>query len=306
MINNFNTLVEQLKGSKMKTRVAVVFGIDSHSEEAITLAIEAQFIEVIMVGPKSKVESYPIFVKHPESVRFVDVEDVDDAAKAAVELIHSDEADVLMKGLINTDNLLKVVLDKEKGLLPAHCVLSHLAIASVPLYNKLLFFSDAAVIPYPKLEQKIALLHYMVDACHSFGISKPKVALIHFTEKINPKFPNSTECVLLKEMADRGEFSDAVLDGPIDLSTACSGESGDIKGISSPIQGYADALLLPSIDAANVFYKSLSVFAKAEMAGVLLGTLCPVVTTSRSDSSRTKFNSIAMACVMSQAKKNKI
>lgn len=306
MINNFNTLVEQLKGSKKKTRVAVVFGIDAHSEDAITLAVEAQFIEVIMVGPKSKVESYPIFAKFPKSVRFVDIDDVDDAARAAVELIHSGEADVLMKGLINTDNLLKVVLDKERGLLPAHCVLSHLAVASVPNYKKLLFFSDAAVIPYPKMEQKVALVHYIIDACHSFGIIKPKVALVHFTEKVNPKFPNSTECIVLKEMALKGDFGDAVLDGPIDISTACSGESGDIKGIDSPIQGYADALLLPNIDAANVFYKSLSIFAEAEMAGVLLGTLCPVITTSRSDSSRTKFNSIAMACVMSQAKKNKI
>ncbi len=300
VINNFRTLVEQLKKNGRKTRVAVVYGIDSHSEEAISAAIKHQFIDVVMVGPKAEVENYPIFKEFPESVQYIDVNNPDEAAKEAVLLIHEEKADVIMKGLINTDNLLKVILNKESGLLPAGTVLSHLAIADIPSYNKLLFFSDAAVIPYPTIEHKQAILNYMIHTCHKFGIVKPKIGLIHFTEKVNERFPNSTEAVTLKKMAIDGEFSDALIDGPLDLSTACDFSCADLKGIASPIQGNADALLLPNIESANIFYKALVLFAKAEMAGVLLGTQCPVVTTSRSDSSKTKFNSIAMACLMVQ------
>lgn len=300
IINSFETLIKQLQSFKVKTKVAVVYGVDTHSEEAISAAIEHEFIDVVMVGPKELVQDYPIFVKYPESVTYIDSHDPDEAARLAVNLIHSGEASVLMKGLINTDNLLKVVLDKKHGLLPAYQVLSHLAVADIPSYSKLLFFTDAAVIPYPKLEQKAAQLKYVIDVCNKFGIIKPKVALLHFTEKVNPKFPNSTDCITLKNKALAGEFGDVIVDGPIDLSTACTPDSGNIKGVNSLIQGDADALLLPNIESGNIFYKSVSVFAKAEMAGILLGTTCPVVTTSRSDSSRTKFYSIAMACLMKQ------
>lgn len=302
LITNFEALIKELKTLNKKTTVAVVNGVDSHSRESITSAIEQQLIDVIMIGSKSLVEDYPIFSKYPEAVKFIDVDEVDEAARVAVQLIHKGQADVLMKGLINTDNLLRVVLDKESGLLPQGNTLSHLAIADIPNRDKLLFFSDAAVIPSPTLDHKKVIIRYILAVCRSFGIAQPKVGLVHFTEKVNEKFPNSTDAVALKSLAKEGFFGDVIMDGPIDLSTACDSACANLKGIDSKLKGDADVLLLPNIESGNVFYKSLALFAKADMAGVLLGTSCPVITTSRSDSSKTKFNSIAMACLMVQVR----
>lgn len=299
LINSFKTMIERLKEHKIKKRVAVVFGVDSHSEVAISKAIEDGFIDVIMVGPKDKVEHYPIFSKYPQSVQFIDVQNSDEAAKEAVKLIHENKADILMKGLINTDNLLRIVLNKEKGLLPKGKVLTHLSVSEIPNHHKLLFFLDSAVIPYPTLDQRGSMLSYMASACRSFGIKIPKIALIHFTEKVSAKFPHSLDYIQLIEEAQNGSYGSVVVDGPMDVYTACDKESADIKGIESPISGDADALMFPNIESGNVFYKTISLFAKAEMAGALMGTICPVVITSRSDSAMSKYNSIAMACLTS-------
>ena len=299
-IRSFKEIDECLKKQKTVKRVAVVCGTDSHSQYALSKAIEAGFIKVVMVGPRKEVESYPIFEKYPGSVRFIDVLDVDEAARIAVQLIREGDADILMKGNINTDNLLRVVLDKNDGILPAGKLLTHLSIAQIPRYDKLLFFMDAAVIPYPSFEQRVSMIQYTAAACHKFGIEKPNIALIHFTEKVNKKFPNSTDYVKLVDEAAKGTFGEVVVDGPIDISTACEKECGNIKGIESPIGGQADALMFPNIDASNVFYKTLCLFGQAEMAGLLMGPDCPVVVTSRGDSGQTKFNSIAMACLITR------
>ncbi len=296
-MKNFKMVVDCLKASKIKKRVALICGVDSHSQEAISAAIREGFIEVIMVGPKSEVESYPIFSEFPDSVQFIDISDADQAAKQAVELIHQGKADILMKGIINTDNLLRVVLNKHTGLLPSGRVLTHLSLAEIPTYEHLLFFMDAAVIPYPTLEQRRAMLGYMVNTCHKFGLEVPRVALIHFTEKVDSKFPYSLECEQLVQESKTGAFGKVVLDGPLDLFTACSSEAAAIKGIESPLNGQADALLFASIESANVFYKSVTLFGQAEMAGLLMGTDCPIIITSRSDSAQTKYNSIALACL---------
>lgn len=297
IIKNFGMMIDRLKEHKIKKRVAVVFGVDSHSEFALSNAIKAGFINVIMIGPKKEVESYPIFKEHPESVEFIDMDDPDSAAIKAVSLIHEKKADILMKGIINTDNLLRVVLNKEKGLLPKGKVLTHLSIAEIPSLSKLLFFLDAAVIPYPTLDQRREMLGYMSKACRSFGIVTPKLALIHCTEKVSNKFPHSLDYVQLIDDAKDGLFGSSVVDGPMDICTACDKESGEIKGIESPIGGDADGLMFPNIESGNVFYKSITLFGHAQMAGILMGTECPVIITSRSDSGLTKFNSIAMACL---------
>lgn len=302
-IKNFDALISKLKHSGLKTRVAVVYGVDSHSEEAIAKVIINQFADVIMIGPKDLVQDYQVFKEYPKSVTYIDCHDVDEAAMKAVELVNEGKADMIMKGLINTDNLLRAVLNKEKGLLPPGGVLSHLTIADIPSYDRLLFFSDAAVIPYPKLEQRIEVLKYISSACRNFGVMTPRIALIHFTEKVNSKFPNSVDYVELIKLAKEGEFGDVIVDGPMDVTTACDSSSGDIKGISSPIGGMADALIFPNIESANVFYKTISLFGKAELSSILLGTKCPVVVTSRSDTSNTKFNSIAMGCLLSRTLK---
>jgi phosphate butyryltransferase len=235
--------------------------------------------------------------EYPSFVKVYEADNMDVAARKAVELIRSGEADVLMKGIINTDNLLKAVLDKEKGLLPKGRVLTHITLAQIPAYPKFIFFSDSAVIPRPTYEQFRAMILYAVSVCHHCGLEEPRVALIHCSEKVNEKFPHTLDYVKLKADAVDGVFGQMQLDGPMDVKTACDLHSGDIKGLSSPVVGNADVLIFPNIESGNTFYKAVSLFARADMAGILQGTVCPVVVTSRSDSSISKYYSLALACI---------
>jgi len=205
---------------------------------------------------------------------------------------------VLMKGIINTDNLLRAVLNKEHGLLPKGHILSHVTVAEIPTYNKLLFFSDAAVIPRPTLDHFDAMIRYNLDVCRRMGIDTPRVALIHCTEKVNEKFPHTLDYVTLKERAEAGEYGDMFLDGPMDAKTACDAHSGEVKGISSPVVGHADMLIFPNIESSNTFYKAISLFGQACMAGMLTGTTAPVVLPSRADSDNSKYYSLVLACTM--------
>ena len=250
-----------------------------------------------MIGDSAILEKYPALKQYPDYVKTIHIEDSDEAAREAVRIVREGGADILMKGIINTDNLLHAILDKEKGLLPKGKILTHLAVMEIPTYHKLLFFSDAAVIPRPTLQQRIELIWYAICTCRHFGIEQPRVALIHCTEKVSAKFPHSLDYVNIVELAEAGEFGNVIIDGPLDVRTSCEQASGDIKGIVSPINGQADVLIFPNIESGNAFYKSVSLFANAEMAGLLQGPICPVVLPSRSDSGLSKYYSIAMACL---------
>lgn len=302
-IHQFTELTTYLKTLSYKPKIVVVCANDSHTEHAVELALEAGIARFLLLGDKSIMEQFDIVKRYADSVELAHFADADEAAREAVRLVRQGEVDILMKGLINTDNLLRAILDKEVGILPKGRVLTHLSVVEIPTYHKLLFFSDAAVVPYPTLEQRREIVRYAIAACNDFGIEEPKVALIHFTEKVNPKFPNSVDYVTLSDEAKAGSFGRAIVDGPMDVRTACEAESGDLKGISSPVGGDADILIFPNIESGNTFYKTVSLFAKAEMAGLLQGPICPVVVNSRSDSSNSKFYSLAMACLQALAQK---
>ncbi len=296
-IRNFKELTAHLKSLDKRKKVVSVCPHDDHSEYAITRALEEGIADFILVGDSVQIDKFPVYKQYGDRVSVVHRQDPDEAAREAVRIARVGEADILMKGLINTDNLLRAVLDKEKGLLPAGKVLTHLAVMEIPTYHKMLFFSDAAVIPRPTLQQRIEMIWYAINTCHNFGIEKPKISLIHCTEKVSSKFPHSLDYVNIVELAEAGEFGDVVIDGPLDVKTSCDRESAQIKGIASPLEGDADVLIFPNIESANVFYKTASFFANGEMAGGLQGTICPVVLTSRSDSGMSKFYSLAMACI---------
>lgn len=299
-IRSFNELTDYLKLLKRRKRIAVVCANDPNTEYAIARALEEGIAEFLMIGDSAILEKYTQLKKYPDYVRTIHIENPDEAAREAVKIVREGGADILMKGIINTDNLLHAILDKEKGLLPKGKILTHLSIVQIPCYEKLLFFSDAAVIPRPTLQQRIEMICYSIDTCHSFGIAQPRIALIHFSEKVSAKFPISLDYVNIVELAEGGEFGDVIIDGPLDVRTACERASSDIKGIVSPINGRADVLIFPNIESANTFYKSVSLFAGAEMAGLLQGPICPVVLPSRSDSGLSKYYSIAMACLTSK------
>jgi phosphate butyryltransferase len=278
--------------------VAVVWAADRNSQVSVARALEIGFIEAIFVGCQAEVEANESIMRYASHVSFIPADDRDEAARISVKLVRDGGADILMKGLINTDNLLHVVLNKETGILPRGHVLTHITAARLPEYEKLLFFSDSAVIPYPTQDQRIQQIRYMLYVCRALGIEEPKISLIHCTEKVNEKyFPFTVGYREIVGMAERGEFGRCIIDGPLDLKTSVSPESMRIKGIKSPIGGDADALIFPDIEAANVFYKSITLFLGVETAGVLQGTMAPVVLPSRSDSKLCKFYSLALAAI---------
>lgn len=299
-IRSFDQLTSHLKTLNRRKRIAVVCASDANTEYAIGRALQEGIAEFLMIGDSTVLEKYTTLKQYPEYVHTIHIANPDEAAHEAVRIVREGGADILMKGLINTDNLLHAILDKEKGLLPKGKVLTHLAVMQIPTYDKLLFFSDAAVIPRPTLQQRIEMIWYAIYVCRKFGIEQPRIALTHCTEKVSAKFPHSLDYVNIVELAEAGEFGDVIIDGPLDVRTACEQASGDIKGIVSPIDGQADVLIFPNIESGNTFYKSVSLFAQADMAGVLQGPVCPVVLPSRSDTGLSKYYSLAMACLTSE------
>lgn len=291
-------MVNTLRARHYRRRVAVVCPNDSHTEYVIIRALREEIAEfLLVVDAEHQSLARHLLAASPDFVRIYEAGSRDEAAALAVQLVRTGEADILMKGLINTDNLLRAVLNKENGLLPPGGVLSHVAMAQIPLYHKLLFFSDAAVIPRPTLEQYRAIIRNDVGLCRKLGCIEPRIALLHCSEKVGEKFPHTLSYVQLKDDASQGMFGAVFVDGPMDAKTACDRHSGEIKGLSSPVVGNADVLIFPNIEAGNVFYKTITLFGDADTAGMLTGTVAPVVVPSRSDSGNSKFFSLVLACL---------
>ncbi len=295
-IRSFSELTSHLQQLSQHKKLVVVNPADANSMEAITRAVDMGFVSVQIIGNP---EDYDIqLLEKQQDIQFIDCGDPVVASTMAVEMVKSGAADILMKGLVNTDILLHAVLKKGTGLVPFGNVVTFIAAIEIPGYPKLLFITDPAVIPEPNVRQRTAIIRYAIDTARNFGISKPKVALLHGTEKMNPKLNFMSDYKKMLELGQANEFGDAIVAGPLDLFLAINPELGKIKQVDTPIAGDADILIFPSFVSANIFYKSMVTFAHAEIGGMLFGTEKPVVLTSRSDSAATKFNSIALACLM--------
>ena len=301
LITSFAELTSHLKSVNQRKRLAVANAVDSHTLDAVLKAVDMGIVEAFLIGDVASIESPHLFEEHNLSpfIHIIDIPEVQLATLEAVRMVKAGEADILMKGLVNTDVLLRAILDKEKGILPAGNVLTFNAALQIPNYHKLIFFSDPVVIPSPNLVQRTAMIKYAIKTAYKFGIPNPKVALIHATEVANPKIHYMQDYLDIMQMWREGEFGNVIMDGPLDIFLALDKERGSIKNVPSPVLGDADILIFPNFECANCFYKGLSLFAGAEMGGLLQGTEKPVVLTSRSESVQSKFYSIAMACVIS-------
>ena len=275
-IKTLNDMTRFLQQRGDRKRVAVICANDASTRYAIEKGQEMGFIEPL----------------------YVDGDDKDECARRAVSMVKSGEADILMKGLISSDVVLRAILDKETGIMRQGRVLTHIAMAEIPKYDKLLFFTDAAVIPIPTNEQRRQRIHYVNYVCHALGIEEPRISLIHCAEKVSKKaFPYTQDYLDIIALAQSGYFGRCIIDGPLDLKTSLDSVSLREKGIHSAVDGQADALIFPDIVAGNVFYKTLTLFAYAKTAGVLQGTMKPVVMPSRSDSPESKYHSLALAAI---------
>lgn len=296
-IRHFDDMTAHLRRKGYRQRVAVVCGHDASTQQAVARAVAEGFATATFVGKREETEKGMPAGELAGHIKYIEADTPEEAAREAVALVRNGKADILMKGLIGTDTLLRAVLNKETGILPSGRVLTHIAAAQMPSHDGLVFFSDAAVIPYPTHEQRCAQVGYMVRLCHAFGIRQPRIALNHCSEKASEKFPHTTGYAEISRRAREGEWGEAIVDGPLDVLSAFTPAVCQLKGIRSTIEGKADALIFPDIEAGNAFYKTITCFAQACIAGMLQGAACPVVLPSRGDSSESKYYSLALASV---------
>jgi phosphate butyryltransferase len=299
MIRSLDQMVELVLFQKRKHRIAVAWAHDSNTLGALHKAVNEGFAEATLIGVRDEIiKVCSVAGINHELFSILECDNEVLASLEAVRMAKTDAADIIMKGLVGTDKFLKAVIDKENGMLLPDAVLSYVCAIEIPAYHKLLFITDPAVIPSPTLEQKKAMAEYAIEIAARFGIERPKIALISATEKISRHFESSAHYSALCEMAKEGRISNCIMDGPLDIFLACDKKSVEIKGINTPIGGDADILLFPSLESSNPFYKGLMLFAEGELAGLLRGTEKPVVVMSRSESEKSKFYCIALACLM--------
>jgi phosphate butyryltransferase len=299
MITTLNQIEEQVLALKRKHRIVVAWAQDTNTVGSVYMAVNKGLIEAIMIGKSAEIIKTCKAEGIDENIfNIIDSENEYKASFEAVRMAKNGEADIVMKGLVGTDRFLKTVMDKETGLMIPNAVLSYVGALEIPAYHKLLFITDPAVIPFPDLDQKIAMAGYAIEMARKFGVEKPKIALIGASEKMSRHFENSVDYAIMCKMADRGQIKNCVMDGPLDLFLACDEKSINTKGVETPIGGDADILLFPSLESCNPFYKGLMLFAGGELAGLIRGTEKPVIVMSRNESEKSKYFCITLACLM--------
>jgi len=298
MITKLEQVIDLVK-SKPKKRLVAAYANDDHTIEAVNHAVELGIVDSILIGDEPTIQKVCKQL-HIDSTKFTIIHEPDDvkAATKSCDLINQKEADILMKGALTTDKYMRAILHKEKGLCPPNAVISHIAVMENPAYHKLLIASDCAIIPAPDLKQKQLILQYIIKTAHAIGIEKPKIAIIAATEQMSVGMPACVDAAILSKMAERGQITGAVIDGPLSLDVAVDEETAKIKKMQGGVAGDADGLLFPNIESGNVFYKCCTKFNNSEVGAFLAGAKVPCVLSSRGDTALTKLYSIAIAAVL--------
>ncbi len=299
-ITKLEQIFDVLK-TKTKKRLVAAYANDSHTIEAVHEAVEKGIIDGILVGDETIMRDVCAKLSIDPG-RFILINEPNEAkaASRAVSIINAGEADLLMKGLVSTDKYMKAILNKEEGLMNPGAVLSHVTVIENPIYPKLLIVGDVAIIPLPDFKQKVSITNYLINTAKALGIEKPKLAVISATEQMLAGIPSCEDGAMLAKMADRGQIKDAFVEGPLALDTAIDPESAQIKKLTSPVAGDADCLLFPNIESGNVFYKTNTKLAGAELGAFVAGARVPCVLSSRGDSALTKLYSIALAALIAK------
>ena len=295
----FEELLALVDTKADKKTVALVRAEDDHALEAVAEVVKKGLIDAVLVGNREAIK------KTAEKIGFsvtddqiVDAEDPESAAAEGVKLIREGRADFLMKGKLETSQMLRPVVNKQTGLNKGG-VMSHVSLTEVPAYHKMVLTTDGGMLPYPTLEQKKHIIENAMYVMNRLGYEEPKVCVLAASETPNPKMPESMEAAALKEMNQKGEIENCIVEGPISFDLAMVKEKAEIKGYESPCAGDADILIVPNIHAGNILGKCLIEMANSKMAGLIVGAQCPIVLTSRGASSEEKFNSLMLACIVS-------
>jgi phosphotransacetylase len=269
-------------------------------------AAHAGLIVPILVGPAAKIASVAQSAKIDLSgFKIVDAEHSHASAAKAAELVRTGQAELLMKGSLHTDELMAAVVAREAGLRTGRRI-SHVFVMDVPTYHKVLVVTDGAINIAPTLEDKADICQNAIDLARSLGLEKPKVAILAAVETVTSKMPATIDAAALCKMADRGQITGAIVDGPLAFDNAISKEAAAIKGIRSEVAGDPDILLAPDLEAGNMIAKQLTFLANADSAGLVLGAKVPVILTSRADSVRSRIASCAVAMLVAHARRKKL
>jgi phosphate acetyltransferase len=280
----------------------------AHPCEASALAgaIEAgerKLITPILVGPAAKIRQVASAAGIAlGSTRIVDAAHSHESAARAVALVRAGEAELLVKGSLHTDELLAAVVARETGLRTGRRI-SHVFIMDVPTYHKVLIVTDAAINIAPGLDEKADICQNAIDLVRALGLDQPRVAILAAVETINAKMQATIDAACLCKMAERGQITGALLDGPLAFDNAISSDAARIKGIVSEVAGNPDILLVPDLEAGNILAKQLSFLANADSAGLVLGARVPIILTSRADSVRARIASCGVAVLAAHARR---
>ena len=285
------------------TKTIVVHPCDETSLRGATEAAAVGIISPILVGPAAKV--HRVAREHDLDVsqfELIDVAHSDAAAAKAVELIRAARGELLMKGSLHTDELMRAVTASSTGLRTERRI-SHVFIMDVPTYPETLFITDAAINIFPDLDAKRDIVQNAIDLFSQIGLGKPRVAILSAVETVTTKIPSTIDAAALCKMADRGQITGAILDGPLAFDNAIDPEAARIKGVYSPVAGRAQILVVPDLEAGNMLAKNLIFLSKADSAGIVLGARVPIVLTSRADSVRSRMASCAAAVLYAAARR---
>jgi phosphate acetyltransferase len=303
--SKYDRLIAAAKAVPTVTTI-VVHPCDETSLRGAADAAEAGIIKPILVGPASKIRSAA--AKHNINIsgyEIVDAAHSEEAAAKGVELIHAAKGEILMKGSLHTDEIMLAVTAKATGLRTARRI-SHVFVMDVPTYAETVFITDAAINIFPDLDAKRDIIQNAIDLFTQTGFGTlPRVAILSAVETVTSKIPSTIEAAALCKMADRGQITGGLLDGPLAFDNAVDTEAARIKGIKSEVAGRAQILVVPDLEAGNMLAKNLAYFAKADSAGIVLGARVPVVLTSRADSPRARMASCAVATLYADARRRR-
>ncbi|ACR80841.1 MULTISPECIES: bifunctional enoyl-CoA hydratase/phosphate acetyltransferase [Kosmotoga] len=296
-IRTLSEIVERVRGRK--GIVAVAVAEDVVVLKAIKAAVNEEIAEFLLFGNQRKIEEIAGEIGLDHGYKIVGTQSNADAVKKAVEAVAKGEASLLMKGKVKTGDLLSVYLKEEYGLRTGR-TMNLVSVFEIPEYSRLLVVTDAGMVIAPDLKQKADSIVNASIVARALGIEPPKVAVLGAIEVVNEKMPATLDAAILSKMSQRGQLGKVVVDGPFALDNAVSIEAAKHKGIESPVAGQADILIMPDIEAGNIFYKAMVFLGKAEVASSIVGGKIPIILTSRADSDRTKLYSIALNVLLSE------
>lgn len=297
MTPEFETLLESMRPASPR-RVALACATDTNALSSVCVAHKMGFVNAVLYGDENEIKN--IATKHGLDISDFEIVHCNDelsAANAAVCAVRNGHADILMKGLIHTADILRAVLNRDTGI-RGDGILSHVSVLYSPSRNRRLFLTDIAMVMYPDLEQKVNLINNAVSFARHMGVDTPRVAPLCAVETLNPKMPATVDADALRQMNERGEIANCIISGPISFDIAVSKSAATAKGYTGSIHGDADILLFDNIEAGNNTIKAMVQFSDWIFGGVIVGACAPIIINSRSDSDTSKLFSIACACTM--------